>query len=75
MPGTKKAGLQPARKDWTIFLSAQHFKYRFNMLLGAGQKVIIQHNISFGDRQFPKPSGLPAGGRNKTSSGCDNPLK
>ena len=32
MPGPKKAGLQPARKDWTLFLSAQHFKYRFNML-------------------------------------------
>lgn len=61
MPGPKKAGLQPARKDWTLFLSAQHFKYRFNMLPGTGQKVIIQHNIPFGDRQLPQPSAFPPG--------------
>ena len=68
MPGPKKSGLQPARKDWTLFLSAQHFKYRFNMLPGTGQKVIIQHNIPFGDRQLPQPSAFPPGDGTKPAA-------
>ena len=59
MLGPKKAGLQPARKGRTLFLPAQHFKYRFNMLPGTGKQVIVQHYIPFGDRQFPKPSAFP----------------